>query len=52
MSSDLNMLFSFNESILDVYPDRSIHSIEIEAAMPVWDKSGEEDFTTMIKKRH
>jgi LPS sulfotransferase NodH len=51
MSNNLDILIHLNEHAPDVYPDKSIHSIEIEAAMPVWDKPGDDDFRTMIKKR-
>jgi len=50
MTNDTNILFRLNGDIPDVYPDKSIHSIEIEGAMPVWDKIGENDFATMTKK--
>ena len=50
MKNGTNILDHLNLDIPDVYPDKSIHSIEIEAAMPIWDRTGENDFAIMTRK--
>lgn len=50
MNNESNILHHLNQDITDVYPDKSIHSIEIESAMPIWDQIGTDDFETMTRK--
>jgi LPS sulfotransferase NodH len=50
MKAGTNIFLGLNDAIPDVYPDSSIHSIEIEKNMPVWDEIGQIDFSTMINK--
>jgi LPS sulfotransferase NodH len=48
MKAGSNIFWTLNDAIPDVYPDRSIHSLEIEKNMPIWDEAGRTDFSTMI----
>jgi LPS sulfotransferase NodH len=50
MKTGARTFLTLNDAIPDVYPDRSVHSIEIEKNMPVWDEVGQTDFSTMINK--
>ena len=51
MQGDINDLIDLNPALSDIYPHKSIHSIEIEKEMPIWDGPGEADFSAMLRKQ-
>jgi LPS sulfotransferase NodH len=48
MRDGADILLDLNREIPTVYPDESIHSIEIEKNLPIWNDGGEADFSTML----
>jgi LPS sulfotransferase NodH len=48
MNDISNALLDLDQSAPGLYPDRSIHSSEIERNMPIWDESGRRHFSRMI----
>ncbi|HEY1746989.1 MAG TPA: Stf0 family sulfotransferase [Xanthobacteraceae bacterium] len=48
MNDISNVLLGLDDLAPDLYPDRSIHSVEIEKNMPIWDEAGLKHFSRMI----
>jgi LPS sulfotransferase NodH len=51
MRETTEALFELDQKLPDVYPATSIHSIEIEKSLPIWDECGSAHFKTMTNKK-